>query len=123
MCEPTDATSKSNSDKEENGGTEVPQLVVADFETGLQLLHCRIQLLAAPVHRVPARRAAPRGLATARSYAPKVTGEGEPLAVTVTCPGRVPECKFWDANIERLGRRRLYRNDYTNSSITCECTR
>ena len=37
--------------------------------------------------------------------APKKTGEpcpgspkGEPVAVTVTCPGKKPECTFWDHN-------------------------
>ena len=47
---------------------------------------------------------------------------GEPLAVTVTCPGRVPECKFWDANISDWAGDGCAVASYTNSSITCECT-
>ena len=122
MCEPTDATSNSNSTtKEENVRhgkcLNASQILKLDCNSSVVEFNCSLpQFIEFPPDELH-----PEG-SNRTFYAPKVTGDGEPLAVTVTCPGRVPECKFWDANISDWAGDGCAVASYTNSSITCECT-
>ena len=122
MCEPTDATSTSNSTtKEENVRhgkcLNASQILKLDCNSSVVEFNCSLpQFVEFPPDELNPE------CSNRTFYAPKVTGEGEPLAVTVTCPGRVPECKFWDANMSDWAGDGCAVASYTNSSITCECT-
>ena len=119
-CATTDATS-SNSTKEENVRhgkcLNSSQILKLDCNSSVVEFNCSLPQFV----EFPPDELNPDG-SNRTFYAPRVTGGGEPLAVTVTCPGRVPECKFWDANISDWAGDGCTVASYTNSSITCECT-
>ena len=44
------------------------------------------------------------------------------MAVTVTCPGKKPECTFWDHNKSAWGGDGCRVVNYTGYNVTCACT-
>ena len=54
--------------------------------------------------------------------APRITGGGDPVAVSVTCPGSKPACTFWDDNSSSWGGDGCSVVNYTGYNVTCACT-
>ncbi|KAH8056238.1 hypothetical protein JL722_7540 [Aureococcus anophagefferens] len=58
--------------------------------------------------------------ANATLYPPPV-GHG-PLNISVSCPGKLPECTFWDENRSRWSGDNCTVRNYTAYNVTCACT-
>ncbi|KAH8076750.1 hypothetical protein JL721_774 [Aureococcus anophagefferens] len=58
--------------------------------------------------------------ANATLYPPPI-GHG-PLNISVSCPGKLPECTFWDENRSRWSGDNCTVRNYTAYNVTCACT-